>query len=109
MMEMYSDGEQQCYRNAVVEFRGKRYCQDHGEALERQHGIEARMDGPSVEFYRGFICALAVIEAYRHDTLYDDAVQAVGGIELCSIARQDGSLKWSGLARWKRRINRGTK
>ena len=55
-------------------------------------------------YYRGYICALAVLSAYGQDTIFDDVVDSSGEAEaLVRQARRDGAMRWSGLSAYVRR------
>ncbi|KKM99806.1 hypothetical protein LCGC14_1144230 [marine sediment metagenome] len=54
-------------------------------------------------FYRGFISALAALVSYKEDSIYDYVVSTINDKELMWQASKDGSLRWSGLAQYRRR------
>lgn len=52
----------------------------------------------------GYICALAALNDYGEDTIFDHLVDATGEAEaLVKKARRDGAMKWSGLSGYVRR------
>jgi len=56
------------------------------------------------DFYHGIIAALAVVEIHQQDVLFDEIVRTVNESELLHAARRDGSMKWSGLYRYMKRV-----
>ncbi|HXI41620.1 MAG TPA: hypothetical protein VNH83_16680 [Bryobacteraceae bacterium] len=55
------------------------------------------------EFLRGIGAALAVVHSRGEDTIFDEIVGTVDSSQLVKVARQDGSLRWTGLSAWLKR------
>jgi hypothetical protein len=51
------------------------------------------------DFYHGVIAALAVVELYQQDVLFDEIVASVNAADLLKVARRNGDMRWSGLSR----------
>ena len=51
-------------------------------------------------FHAGMIAALAVVHLYDERTLFDEIMGTVDEAELVAVARQTGSMRWSGLTRY---------
>ena len=56
------------------------------------------------EFYLGIISALAVVNIYNLDTLFDEIVGTTDLENLVKVARKNGHMRWSGLSEYLRRI-----
>ena len=52
----------------------------------------------------GYICALAPLNEYAEDSIFDHVVDSSGEAEaLIKQARRDGAMRWSGLSGYVRR------
>ena len=57
------------------------------------------------DFARGVLAALTQVHGSGYDTLYDEIVNANGGIEyLGKLARRDGVSRFSGIPQARRRF-----
>jgi hypothetical protein len=61
------------------------------------------------EFLRGIGAALPVVHFRGDEVTFDEIVGTVDADQLVKVARQDCSLRWTGLSAWLRRqkMNRG--
>lgn len=57
-------------------------------------------------FYLGFLCALAPLEVFQQDSIFDEVVNVADPDELIAVARKHGQMRISGMSRWLKR-NRG--
>ena len=58
-------------------------------------------DKEEVEFHRGMLAALAVVASFDEETIYQAIVNTTDENLLIQIARRDGSMRWSGLSRYR--------
>lgn len=57
------------------------------------------MKKPNDDFCAGVLVALAVLDQYGKDEIYDAIVAEVDGAELVDFARRDKAMRWSGLTK----------
>lgn len=54
-----------------------------------------------VQFYRGITAALTVVAHFDEETIFREIVATVDESFLVRIARRDGTMRWSGLSKYR--------